>query len=266
MSSTRQQEARRERLEFERQFTEQARTAEDQAEYSKYVRQMQSEHLEPLTFEQWRGFVPADEQSPQLRGAIATANSTVNRALVAMRDRVATQPLDDETLQEYGFDLTDRVRVEGELSQFVVRDSLRKFVAKEPRWSTEAHLDALSAFMTRCNLYPTPLNLARAFCLLWNLGIIRPKPPNLEQSQLIEPQTSGLNEHGINLTVEPDQEVERRKAWERYTSEIVATDPRNGRTWTQYQLDHEASADEYRRLVFGELAVPKVTDVIGSNS
>ena len=64
-------------------------------------------------------------------------------------------------------------------------------------------------------------------------------------------------------TTEPviDPAEEKRTAQERYRTEIVVTDPRTGQGYTGYQLEH-VSAEEYRRLMFGEFAVPQVSDVI----
>ena len=258
--SLREQQLRRERVEFENQFNRERRRDEDHQQYKLYVKQMTSEQLDPLSFDEWQNFMPADEPSPVLRAAIASANSNVRRNVLLMSEMAAKQPLDDETLLQYGFDLEDRILIESELSPFAIKLALKAFVKKEPRWDTSLHWDAVREFMIRNKLNPTPENFSRAFCLLWNLAVIGPKPEEPQPEP--QPNPESLNAHGVNLRIERDPEMEKRLAWRGYTTEIVATDPRNGRTWTQYQLDHEADSETYRRLVFGEFVRPKVTDVI----
>lgn len=72
MSSSRARQSQHERLEWENRFQAEKRTAEDHEQYDKYAAQMRAESLEPLPFEEWRKFAPADESNPVLRGAIAT--------------------------------------------------------------------------------------------------------------------------------------------------------------------------------------------------
>ena len=67
----------------------------------------------------------------------------------------------------------------------------------------------------------------------------------------------------VEVRTEPeiDPAEARRQALEKYHSEIIGFDPRTGQQLTAYLLDR-LSADDYRRIVFGEFSRPKVTDVI----
>ena len=257
--SFREREIRRERLEFENQLRREQRNAEDRQQYESYTKQMRAEHLELLNFEEWLKFVP-DEQGPKLRGAIASATSTVTRTVKIMSEMAATQSLDDDSFSEYGFDLEDRPRTDAELSPFAIKLALKAFVKKEQRWETGLHWDALREFMIRNKLNPTAANFARAFSLLCNLGVIQPKPEP-------EPkQPEGLNEYGVNISIEHDPMLGTRLAaqsrQQEYGTKIVAVGP-DGQEYTQYQLDR-LSADDFKKAMrlFGD-RLPKFSNVIG---
>jgi hypothetical protein len=86
------------------------------------------------------------------------------------------------------------------------------------------------------------------------------------EKPLQEPERNPeLNKHGVNRNVAPNPEFEKQQAQKRYREEIVVTDPRTGKGYTQYQLDHTVSADEYKRLVFGENFIPTISTVIKPN-
>lgn len=115
--------------------------------------------------------------------------------------------------------------------------------------------------MIRNKLNPTATNFARAFCLLWNLGVIQPKPdPKPKQ------QPEGLNAHGVNISIEHDPVLDTRLAAQRrqqeYRTRIVAVGP-DGQESTQYQLDR-LSANDFKKALrlFGD-RLPKFSNVIG---
>lgn len=224
----------------------------DREQHAQYVREMSSQGLTPLPFDQWNKFLPEEDQhDASVRAAIATARSNWHSLVQMTASQVESKPLKDDELAELGFDLEERPQTGAELNLWSIRAALESFMRQEPRYDKASHFDKLSDFLIRNSLDATSKNFALAFNLLWNFRLIEPKPePEPEQRT---PQ--------VNLEIEPDPEIERRKARERYFTGIVITDPRTGQGLTQYQVDR-LSAEDYRRLYFGEFGVPKITDVL----
>jgi|SRR5580692_11720600 hypothetical protein len=74
--------------------------------------------------------------------------------------------------------------------------------------------DEAREYMRRNRLNLTAGNFSKPFCLLWNLGVIQPKPePEPKQ------QPQGVNENGVNLSIERDPVLEARLAAERRKQE-----------------------------------------------
>jgi len=262
MPSARQLQERRERIEWERQYEAQQREAEDTIEYQRYLQTFKDAGLagkawdvEPLPFSRWRELMPSEESNPAIRGAIASHKHLINTKAVAERDILAgSRPLEDVELQSLGFDLDLRIDSDIQLSTVAIRATFEQFSKRVPEFDRELHYDAVCDFLKRNRLEPTLLNVSRTFALLLGMGIVQRKP---------EPETPNpeVNQHGVNLRVERDPELEAQQRRKEYRTKVVVTDPRTGEGFTQYQLDRTDS-ETYRRLVFGEFAIPRVTDVI----
>jgi len=247
MLSAREVQAARERRQWIDAENMRVREQEDRAEYATYVQQMQQERLNPLSFEEWRIFIPQEFQDkpPAVRGGLASATSTWNQTVGTMRDMVANQPLPDDLLADLGFDIRERfANVAMEVNELGIRAVFEKWIPTEPRFDKSLHIDKLADFLTRNRLFPTLDHIARAFQLLWNMAIFPPKP----EPEPAPARPDGLNEYGVNLQIEPDPAIEARKR-EKYETEVVVIDPETGRGWTAYQLEHQADAEKYRRLM-----------------
>ena len=188
----------------------------------------------------------------------------------AMRPvRQAEQALTNTMLAARAFDreavLSDRPDPEFKLPQTLYGKRLS--LADAQRFNTEQ----ARAFVANCpEFYPSEKNrkailsyleaqkvaiadestYRAAFERLRFLGLLdeRPEPEPVE----VQPEP----------VVDPSEA--KRQALEKYHTEIIATDPRTGQELTAYMLDR-LSAEDYRRIVFGEYAVPKVSDVVNAN-
>jgi hypothetical protein len=241
MPSAREAIERRERQEWIAQEAKRQRDAENAMQYQKYVTQMQVEHLAPLMFEEWERFLP-EADDPEVRGAFATNLANSTQLLAVTKERITNQSLDDQELEEHGFDLRNRVQVPAiELSVNVVRLGFEQFVKRESRFDSKVHIDPMSEFFDRNKLFPSAANFQRVFDFLMSLGILSPKP----EAQT-EPQRTEVN-HRVNLQVDIDPVVEERKRRDEYGTKKVLTGP-DGKSFTQYELDR-LSADEYRRVM-----------------
>ena len=248
MSSARDVMTRRERIAFEQEFDRQQREREDRPQYEKYVKELRGNGIEPLSFEEWQQNIPEEFQAaePSVRGAVASNSSIWSGTVGTLREMVASRKLPDDTLNELGFDLSQRVKSpQLQVSDVEIRATFEKWMPTEPRFDYETHIDGLAGFLTRNELYPTWGNVGRAFNLLVNLCALPPKPEREPEPQ--RPQ--------VNLQIESDPQIEKQKQWERYTTEIVVTDPETGEGWTQYMLDHKADADTFARL----MRIPRIT-------
>lgn len=260
MASIRQLEARRERIAFEREFHEQQRSKEDREQYDVYVADRRKERLEPLSFEEWRKFIPEEfkDHAPELRGAAASARSTWKETAVLTRDTVAKHRLADEALAELGFDLRLRRNYEFEpLSTPILVDIFTRFRHTEPRFVPTLHLEPISECLSRNQVAFTTPHIRIAWELLLTLGIIQLPEPEPEAKR-----PEGVNEHGVNLQIaEKDPKVEAERKRREYGTKVVAVGP-DGTEYTQFALDR-LSADDYKtvmRLVGDRL--PKFSNVI----
>jgi len=252
------------RREWEAQYNAEQREGGDKREYQRYLQTFRDAgragkawDIEPLPFEQWRALMPADEPDPTLRGTQASSKHLLNQKAVAERDIIAgSRPLEDAELQQLGFDIGFRIDSGLQLSVTQIRACFEQLQKRVPEFDRELHFDAVADFLKRNRLEPTLLNASRTFVLLLGMGIIQRKPKPEP-----EPVNPELNEHGVNLAVSPSPEWERKQRQKAYFSEPVVTDPRTGETFTQYQVDRMDS-ETYRRLMFGEHKIPRITDVI----
>jgi hypothetical protein len=255
MPSARETAAAREYREFIASEQKRQLDAENLAEYHKYEQQITAERLTPLSFEDWAKLLPKNDD-PAIRATFASSRANWTQLVNVTKERITSQPLDDEELLELGFDLKNRVRVpEIDLPINVVRLGLEQFAKREPKFDVKFHIEnGLSEFFDRNKLFPTASNLERAFALLTRLGILSPKP---------EPEREP--ERKVNLDIEPDQALEARQRREAYGTHIVAKGP-DGREYTQYELDR-LSADDFKQVMrlFGERQ-PRFSHVIVSET
>jgi hypothetical protein len=253
----------REFREFVRQEAEQALEIENKEQYRIYCDTLHADRtapafqLTPLSFEEFVKLMPEHETDATIRGLIATRMALSRSNVAHYRQKFLTKSLDDDLLQELGFDLTIR-RTDGtDLDPVLLKQTYDSFRAICPEYDHDTHFTALSDCINTYSLDPNLRNLQTAFGLLWHLRVVEAK------SSQSEPQRNpSLNKHGGNLRTAPDEQSEREQARKKYREEIVVTDPRDGKGWTQYMLDHVADAETYRRLVLGEHRHPKMSDVI----
>jgi hypothetical protein len=172
------------------------------------------------------------------------------------RDVVAgSRPLYDAELETLGYDISQRCEhPELELPSMMplIADFCRKFMQQDSRFDKELHLEAVTDFLERNHLLPTTDAFGRTFSLLIAMGILQPKP---------QPQATGLNQHGVNLQVEVNPEVEREQRRRDYYQKPIVTDIKTSRSYTQFEID-QMPAEEFRKLVFGDYQ-PTIGDVLG---
>jgi len=252
------------RREWERQYNEQQREAEDREQYQqsyldtfkKAGRATKGWDVEPLSFEQWRDLMPSDEPDPAVRAAQAAFRSLTNEQAQVAKSVVVNRPLSDGELEHLGFDIDYRIDSASQLSIEGIRDTFAKLQSRVPEFGRELHFDVVADFLKRNRLTPNLQNASAAFSILLRLGVIErklaPEP---------EPVNPALNEHGVNLAIEPDPRWEAEQRQKDYRTKIVAVDPRDGAEYTEYQLDRTDS-ETYRRLAFGEFGNPRITNVI----
>jgi hypothetical protein len=237
--------AAREYREFVAAEEKEQRDREDRAEYAKYEKEMRQNRIDLLSFEHWRSYVPEElkNATPTVRGTAATAHSTFQRLNSVAIDRIKNGELTNQELEALGgFDVSDRVFSAGALSIPAITMSFEQFAKREPRYVPKLHNPEISAFFGRNNLFPSDEHIRRVFNLLFDLHLL-PEPPEPEPER---PK--------VNLEIERDPALEARKRREKYESEIVVTDPENGKGWTAYMLDHVADSETYRRL----MRIPRV--------
>lgn len=265
--SYRDQLAARERNQWIQAEEQRIRDAEDRQQYEQqYLTLLNRENArtppalkqQPLSFEEWRGFIDQDEPDPALRGLKASSKSLWKKTMEVSRDKIASEPLLDPELQALGYDLRERafqgVAADVQFGMGMAAHFFRQFMAQTPAFDKDLHLDAVTGFLDRNCIYPTVDNIARTFSLLCAFHFIQPKQPAPEPNP-------ALNKHGVNLGVEPDPDWERQQQRRDYYEKIVVTDPRDRTPYTQYQLDR-LPADEWKRLTMGEFANPRISHVI----
>lgn len=225
------------------QFIQSLRNQENEQHYQKYVQDCRKERVEPVSLDEWIAAIPEEfrnSENPQLRAALATANSSFSRINKIAVGRLIGTELDDDELTLLGFDPADRVVVpKVELRVPAIVQAFKDFAASQPKYSFKTHYAAISAFIVRNKLEPTAPNIARTFGILDSLHLL-PEP---------EPEQSSVPEPRVNLGIEPDPEIEKKKAWERYISQVIVIDPETGEEWTEYKLDRIADSRTYQRLM-----------------
>lgn len=268
--SVREQQSMREFREFVAAEEAKAREDEDRREYEKYVAELRPDIDEhgnriaeglkptPLIFEEFQKLLPADEPNAELRGLIATNKALQQTKWREIKDdvgeAVANRELADDELNILGFDLRQRMVPpywrEGDVYQH--------FVDSHTQYDSVTHCAPLSEFLERNSLQPTARNLDLAFRLLLIMALIEPKPEPEEPERKHDPN---VNAYGVNLAIDYSAVDQRKK----YLTDIVVVDPRDGRGYTQYQLDHVIGADTYKRLTMGENFIPTIRAVIKPN-
>ncbi len=252
MASERDRLAARERREWIESEEKRVRDKEDRGEYQKYVRELRGSGIEPLNFDEWRSHIPEDlrDAAPIIRGAAASAKSNLQRLARVAVERVKNSELTDEELELLGFDSQNRMDIPELLSAPGIAMSFQHFAKQESRCNLKLHFQPMADFLSRNNLFPSDDHIKLAFNHLHDLHLL-PEPPTPKP----EPQRpEGVNEYGVNLVIERDPALEARQRREKYEREVVVVDPENGKGWTEYQLDHLADSETYRRL----LRIPRV--------
>lgn len=219
---------------------QQKREAEDQQNYQVYVSQMREQRVEPIPFEKWRSLIPEEFRSAdaKARGALASSRASW-RQLVNMTAERLKQHLTDDEFEELGFE-GERIHGVFEVSEFALRDAMQAFIAAEPRFNRDLHLEVLSEFIAKQGIDPTSAtNLRVAFDLLVKMNML-PEAPE----QRVEEQRSALN--GVNLRVEPDPEIERRNRLRDYEEKEIARYA--GKSYTQRELD-QLDSETFARIV-----------------
>lgn len=242
-----------EHREFVQQEERRRRDHEDHVEYAQYVEQVESEQrrcapaqrIEPLTFEEWRTFIPEElkDAPAAVRGTAAT-NKALWRVLSrSVKAEVESGVLEDQKLSQLGFDIRKRPtqqNFELEFTPFSLGALFEKLRKRDSRFVPTLHVQPVCEFLVRNRLMFGGNHPDLAFNILWNFGIIGPT---------VEPesQPEGANQFGVELRVEHDPAVEARKRREAYGTKIVATGP-DGHQYTQFQLDR-LPADEVLRVL-----------------
>lgn len=257
----RERQAGREFREFVAEEDRKQREAEDRAEYRKYVNELESqqrhcapaERVEPLSFEEWRKFIPEEmkDEPASLRGAVATANYTMTRLKNIATERLKSGVLTDAELATLGFDLDDKVIIpEQQLSVPLVLGVFERFKAREPRFRKSLHFQAMADFFCRNDLLPTDRHVSLVWNTLLGIGAISLPEPEPEPER-----PEGVNAHGVSLSIEPDPAVEARKRRDKYETQIVVTDPETGQGYTEYMLDR-VDSETFRRL----MRIPRISE------
>jgi hypothetical protein len=247
MGSERDRLATQERREWVAAEEKRQRDTDDRAQYDNYVRELRGSGIEILQFEDWRRHVPEElkDADPVLRGVAASTKAHLQRLARVAVDRIANAALTDEELTVLGFDPEDRVIIPELLSIPGIADAFKHFAKNEPRYVTDLHYFAISDFTVRNKLFPSDDHIRLTFNHLWDLHLLPEPEPERERPE-------GVNEHGVNLTIQRDPELqaalERKKNREEYGTKIVATGP-DGRQYTQFQIDQVLTADESLRVM-----------------
>ncbi len=192
-----------------------------------------------------------DEEERPLREAEETYKQAHQQLAKTIRERILTQR-DDEL---YVDPETKQLEMSWPDANIFNADHARQFVEANPGYfRCDANTQILGDYLSRNGVHiVSKKTLQAAYERLKTYGLITGPPPE----PISEPQPR--TQPARVAKVDPEQE--KRKAWDKYTLDIVATDPGTGATYTQYQLDR-CSAETFRRLVFGERFVPKIGDVI----
>jgi hypothetical protein len=263
--SDRDRDGLREFREFQKSEAEKERQEENLAAYQTYVDDLAMEQrrvpvaykVQPLGFKAWVALMP-DEQDPALRAAVATYTHLQNQNWRTAQKQAAGA-LTDEQLMGYGFDLTIRPEYtgDGELRSAQGEDGAKthsEFMAACKNYDPAIDFDTLASFFRRNSLVASLDHLKLAWNGLTVLALVPEKPP-------VTAPTKALNSYGVSIAP-PNMEVDLERKRKKYREDIVIRDPRDGKGFTQYQIDHVVDADTYKRLVLGENAVPLISHVI----
>jgi hypothetical protein len=247
------------------------RLAEDRQMYERYVADLAREmvrvpvslQVRPLPFDEWRALMPAGEETPELRGIIATHQANLNANWRSAKKQ-AQQRLSDEQLSACGFvnldfrpEYVTQDELIGDGDMEKLREDYRKFRAGNPEYDHETHFDDMAAFFSRNKLCANFVNMRAAWSILTELALASPAPAPLPAPA----QNKELNSYGVNLNIAPPSaEFERQEAQRKYRTEIVVTDPKDGKGYTQFQTDHFMDASTFQRLFLS--GTPNVRDVI----
>ncbi len=247
MGSAREDLERRQREQFKRDFEKQQRDTEDQQEYQRYAKDMRDNGAVPLSFEDWRKFIPEEfsNEEPAMRGALASANSNWKKLVEATKERVASTPLDDDELRDLGFDVRFRPIWENEYTSHGIAIAFEKFRDAEPRFVPSVHFRPVGDFLLRNRIMLSAPHIELAFTILWNYVLITQVEPKVEE------QTKP------NLRVEPNLEIERQRRVRAYEEKAIVRF--EGRDYTQKELDLMDSAT-FRKVM--RMSTPRVTDVL----
>jgi hypothetical protein len=252
MASERDHIAARERREWIAAEEKRVRLEADDREYKKYVGELRGTGITPLDFDEWRSHIPEElkDADPAIRGVAASAKSNLQRLARVATDRIKNAKLTDEELTLLGFDTQDRMGVPELLSAPGIAMAFKHFAAQDSRCNLKLHFQPMGDFLTRNNLFPSDNHIRLTFNHLHDLHLL-PSPPEREPEA---ERPAGVNSYGVNLGIARDLALEARQRREKYEREIVVIDPENGKGWTEYQLDHQADSETYRRL----MRIPRV--------
>src|SRR6266478_823939 len=139
MGSVREDIASRERQKFVEDFERRRLETENREQYGLYVQEMRSQALTPLSFDEWKQFLPENENHPVVRGAVASSRANWKKLVETMKERVASTPLDDDELSDLGFDLRFRPIWDNEFTPHGIALMFEKFRDSETRFVPSIH-------------------------------------------------------------------------------------------------------------------------------
>jgi hypothetical protein len=252
MASERDHIAARERREWIAAEEKRVRLEADDREYKKYVGELRGTGITPLDFDEWRSHIPKElkDADPAIRGVAASAASNLQRLARVATDRIKNSKLTDEELELLGFDLHNRMDIPELLSAPGIAMAFEHFAKRDSRCDLKLHFQPMADFLSRNNLFPSDDHIKRTFNLLNDTHLLLEPPAPAPEAE----RPAGVNSYGVNLGIERDLALEARQRREKYEREIVVVDPENGKGWTEYQLDHQADSETYRRL----MRIPRV--------
>jgi hypothetical protein len=247
----------RERREFEREFNEKQRLADDELEYRKYLSGIEFENrnqppayqIPPLDFATWRGFMPQDESDPALRGAQATYCSTLTR--VSQVEHEAKEVANEQARQAVAAGKRDPLwilpesakglRMSLEKAKLFAQEQADLFVGQEKSWfKCRKNFETITGFLIEQGcLIPNVDCFKLAFERLTALGLLEQRPV---EASAPEPQSQS----------EPPQAAVTETQDELLGWDLATGEPRR---YSQFEVS-KMSSDEYRRAFH---VVPKFT-------
>jgi len=185
----------RERLAFEQAERDSQRLAEDQAEYKKYIQGVAAEQLRvprayriaPLSFDEWRKYLPEDESDPVLRGQLAT-----NRALTArLREDERATVLADSPDTEFELPAEARgLSMNIEEARKFAREQAETFVSQNSDYfPSKKNFETITNYLSTQGIaIPTVDTFKLAWQRLRTLGLIEERPTPEPTQVQPEPQ------------------------------------------------------------------------------